>query len=531
MATEAQAVKEIKALYRVSQTISSSLDLKEVVEEILFILAEELGMQRGTLSLLDPETGELAIEVAHGLSAKEKRRGRYKIGEGITGRVLQLGEPIIIPNVGAEPLFLNRTGARRGMDRSGAAFLCVPVKIGAETFGVLSADRLSEEGQDLEEDLKLLSTVAGIVAQAVRIQQMIKQEKADLVDENRNLRLSLKNAYRIDNVVGTSPEMTAVCEQVHLVSNSSSPILITGESGVGKELIAKVIHFNSNRADKPFIRLSCASLPEAILEKALFGKTAKSPNGKHRREQGLLEQSQGGALFLDNAAALPMGLQNKLIEILKAREFRPVDKKEKICFDVRIIAATEKDLAMETSAGRFLKSLYHRLNVVPIHLPPLRGRREDIPLLAHHFLAIFSEKNAKQIQGFSAEVMAAMMGHDWPGNVSELESAIEHMVSLARNDTIRVQDLPPSVKAPARIPTQAKDSEGAEFDHATAVLADYLFKAPPPEGVHKTIIDRVERVLLKKALEKAGGIRLRAAKVLGINRNTLHSKLAKIDNE
>jgi len=525
MTSEAKAVEEIRALYKVSQAVSASLDLKEVVEKILSILADELGMQRGTLSLLDPETGELAIEVAHGLSAKEKRRGRYKVGEGITGRVLQTGEPIIIPNVGAEPLFLNRTGARRGIDRSAVAFLCVPVKIGTTTVGVLSADRLSEKKQDLEEDLTLLSTVAGVVAQAVRIQQMVKKEKAQLVDENRDLRLTLKGAFHFDNVVGSSPEMAAVCEQAHLAGKSNSPILITGENGVGKEHIAKAIHFNSTRADKPFVRLSCSSMPEAVLEKQLFGKTTKTANGKRRREQGVLERAQGGTLFLDNAADLPPGLQSKLMEILKVKQFKPKGKKEKINFDARIIAATNKDLASETRSGRFLEGLYHRLNVVPLYLPPLRERSEDAPLLAHHFLKLNKGKSKRKIRGFAPDAMAALSRHTWPGNVRELESVIEHMTLVARDEIIRSSDLPPSIETPA----QTGDVETKALDRAAASLAERLFDSPPDIGVYKAVVGRVERVLLERALARADGVRLRAARILGINRNTMHAKLANLE--
>jgi Nif-specific regulatory protein len=511
----AKAIRELRALYRVSQAVSATLDLRAVVEGILSILAEELGMQRGTLALFDPGTGELAIEVAHGLSEEEKRRGRYKVGEGIMGRVLERGEPMIIPNIGAEPLFLNRTGARRDIDRSQVAFLCVPVKAGGETVGVLSADRLSEAGQDLEEDLRLLAIVAGVVAQAVRVQQMVRQEKEELADENRNLRLALEGIYRLENLIGTSPAMLDVYEQVRLVAGTRAPVLITGERGTGKELVAKAIHFNSDRADRPFVRLSCSILPGPLLEAEIFGEEAGS-------RPGGVEQAAGGTLFLDDVGRAPDGIQTRLLRLLRDGEFaRAGGGQSARRADVRIVAATTRDLAKAVRQRQFDEDLYFRLGVVPIHLPPLRERKRDIPLLAQHFLSRFCQKNRKTAQGFAPEAMALLTGYDWPGNVRELEDAVERAVVVSRGDLIQASDMSPDLSGFVR----TNGGEGQALEAAVAQLVERLFADPPPEGVYRAVMDRVERVLVNRAVERSEGIRLQAARLLGINRNTLYSKL------
>jgi len=525
MSKRSKAFRELRALYRVSQAVTASLDLKEVVEATLSILAEELEMQRGTLALVDPESGELAIEAAHGLSPAEKRRGRYRVGEGVMGRVLETGEPMVIPSIGAEPLFLNRTGARADLDRAQVAFLCVPVKIGSRTVGVLSADRLSSGDQDLPEDLRLLAIVAGVVAQAVRVQQMVRQEKAELADENRRLRRALDGAYRLDNMVGTSPLMQAVYEQVHLVAKSRATVLITGESGTGKELVAKAIHFNSDRAQKSFVRLSCASLPETLLESELFGHERGAFTGAVARKPGRFELADGGTIFLDEVGEIPLGLQVKLLRVLQEREFERLGGRETLAVDVRVVAATNRDLAVEVREGRFREDLYYRLNVVPIHLPPLRERRDDVPLLAHHFLQRFSEENRKPFEGFSPEAVERLARHDWPGNVRELENAVERTVVLAPGPVIRATDLPPSLSGRVR----PRDS-GVELETAVARAAEGLFDAPPPEGVYRALVGRVEQVLLDQALARCDGVRLQAARLLGINRNTLHAKIGRAES-
>ncbi len=354
-----------------------------------------------------------------------------------------------------------------------------------------------------------------MVAQAVRIREMVQREKARLADENLHLRRALRGAYHLDNVVGKSRAMRAVYEQVALVARSRATVLITGERGTGKEVVAKAIHVNSDRSRGPFVRLSCASLPEGPLAEELFGVASADGAGPRA---GRCEQASGGTIFLDEVSALPAALQFKLLRLLQEREVERVGGRTAVAVDVRVVAATNQDLPAEVRAGRFREDLYYRLNVVPIHLPPLRDRGEDVALLAHHFLARFGEENGKQVRGFSPAALDALSRHDWPGNVRELENVVERAVVLSRGPLVGLDELP------WRDGAAPVDRE-EPLEATVARAAEPLFADPPPQGVYRALLDRVERALVERALERSGGVRLKAARLLGINRNTLYAKL------
>ena len=496
----AKAVQELRALYRISQTVGASLDLTTAVAPVLRILAEELGMQRGTLALLNPDTGELAIEVAHGLTPAERRRGRYRVGEGVMGRVLERGEPMVIPSIGSEPLFLDRTGARRSLDRSRVAFLCVPVKVGGETVGVLSADRLPEAGEDLEDDLRVLTIVAGLVAQAVHVQQMVRREKEALLKENRRLREALDERFGLESLAGESPARRAVAEQVRLAARTRVPVLITGERGTGRSFVARAIHVASDRRWGPFVEVTCgAGSPEA-LEETLFGP------------DGAVAAAREGTLFLDGVELLAPGAQERLLGFLQGSRTgsRPSG--------VRVVAAGSSDLPERVRHGRFRADLYRRLGGIPVHLPPLRQSREDVPA----FVQAFLRRHAPREMRFSAEAEALLMRYPWPGNLPELEGVVRHAADRAEGGLIRPEHLP------ARVRTDVPaDLQGVE--EVLARWADRLLERRPPEGVYRAAIDRLDRVLVRRALARSGGVKLEAARLLGINRNTLYSKLERMD--
>src|SRR5579871_3344151 len=259
----ARKIQELSALYEISHSMASTLDFKSVLNQVLEVLAKELAMNRGTVTILDEKTGQLSIEAAHGLTKEEISRGKYKIGEGITGKVVEKGEPMIIPDIGKEPLFLNRTKSRGDVRRQNISFICVPVKLRGETLGVLSVDRLFKDSDvSFEEDVRLLAVVASLIAQNLKLHEMIEKEKEDLLEENRELQSELKGKYKLDNVVGSSKSMVEVYKSVQRVAPSRTTVMIRGESGTGKELIARAVHYNSPRAEKPFVKVSCAALPD-----------------------------------------------------------------------------------------------------------------------------------------------------------------------------------------------------------------------------------------------------------------------------
>lgn len=504
-----QKILELTALYEISKALTSSLDLQVTSHKIMEILADVLGMQRGTLTLLNPDTGELAIEMAYGLSKEQQARGRFKIGEGITGRVFETGEPIIIPDIGKEPLFLNRTRSRGDISRQNIAFLCVPVKVHGETLGVLSVDRIfAESSISFEEDLRVLTIVASLIGQAVKLHQIVKDEKKSLIEENIHLQQELKAKYRPSNIVGISKRMVEVYEAVERVSGTKATVLLRGESGTGKELIARAIHYNSPRASGPFIKLNCAALPETLLESELFGHEKGAFTGATHTRKGRFELAHGGTLFLDEIGDIPPATQVKLLRVLQETRFERLGGDRTIEVDVRLIAATHRDLEKAVQEGTFREDLYYRLNVVPIFLPPLRERKEDIGLLVQHFMKKFNQENNKQVR-LDPAVIDLLMRYDWPGNVRELENCIERMVVMAKTDLIRAADA----------------TQMAYFLSTTPEKTKAPAKSPP-DSLPKNL-EQMEREQLLKALEKSGWIQARAAKLLGMTPRQIAYKMKK----
>lgn len=498
-------VKELSALSEISTAISSSLNLETVMQNILNILHRQLGMERGTISLLDPETKELSIEVATGLDLEAIKRGRYKIGEGITGKVVAAGEAIVVPNVGKEPLFLNRTKAR-DLTKSNIAFLCVPIKLQDKTIGALSVDRLFHEDVSFDEDVRVLTIIASMIAQAVRIHQLVEKEKESLTTENTRLRSELKKKFHPVNIIGESKRMQDVFSSVELVSKSKATVLLRGESGTGKELVAHAIHYHSPRADKPFIKVSCAALPETLLESELFGYEKGAFTGAVTSKAGRFEIANGGTLFLDEIGDLSPSTQVKLLRVLQEREFERLGGTKTIQVDIRLITATNKDLEKEMQEGQFREDLYYRLNVVPIFMPPLRERKEDLPFLVQHFLARSNKENNKQSKRISDEAWQYIMNYAWPGNVREVENVIERAVIMCKGDVIGREHFPIDLRA--NIKPDSKTLSAASS-------SDTLPKA----------VEILERQMLVDALQKTGGNKRKAAEMLGLTERILGYKV------
>jgi two-component system response regulator HydG len=326
-----------------------------------------------------------------------------------------------------------------------------------------------------------------------------------LKEENRLLRESLGNHFDRQNIIGRSPAMVKLLETVAQVAPSEATVLITGDSGTGKEMIAGAIHFNSPRKDGPFVKLNCAAITETLLESELFGHERGAFTGAHKRKEGRFRQAHGGSIFLDEISEMSLAMQVKLLRVLQDREITRVGGQEVINVDVRLIAATNKDLLKEIEAGRFREDLFYRLNVVTLKMPPLRERREDVPLLAKHFLETFCQKNRKEMKGFTPQAMDLFLKYDWPGNVRELMNAVERGVVLANSEYLDEKDLPLALKD--------ETIEGA---------------APPEQAIPGDLsLEEVEKASILKTLELTGGNKSEAARRLGITRRTLHKKLKK----
>ncbi len=484
-------VGELTLLFEISRILELSLDLREVTAPILEAMAKHLGMMRGTLTLLNRETGEISIEEAYGLSATQKQRGKYVLGEGVTGRVVQTGEAMIVPRISEEPLFLNRTGAREGVGKKDIAFICVPIKVGNEVVGALSADKLFAESVSFEEDARVLSIIASMIAQAVQLRRTMTEEKDRLIEENTRLHEELRERFRPDNIIGNSRGMQEVYDLIARVSQSDTTVLLVGESGVGKELVAHAIHYNSARAGKPFVKVNCAALPENILESELFGHEKGAFTGAHAQRKGRFELADDGTIFLDEIGDLTPHMQIRLLRVLQEREFERVGGTETIRANVRVITATNRNLEEMIERGSFRQDLYYRLNVFPIHVPPLRERKTDILLLADFFVEKYSKKNGKKIKRISTPAIDMLMAYHWPGNVRELENCLERAVIMSNDDVIHGHHLPPTLQ--------------------TAEASGTLL-----HGTLKETLERVEREMIVEALKTARGNRAKAARALGL---------------
>ncbi len=497
---------EMAVLNQISHVVVHQRNVSSLMKEVLDILHREMGLERGTFTMRKGDT--LQIEASHGLSEVEMKRGVYQLGEGITGKVAQSGKSRIIPDISHEPEFLDRTKAR-SFNRGVLAFICVPIIYNEEVIGTLSIDRQATPGIDLERDLYLLETVSNILADAVSVIFMDNAEKEKLLEENRRLKSELDRNFNPSNIVGTCSSMRTIYAMISQVADSSATVLIRGSSGTGKELVARAIHQSSPRRDKPFVAVNCAALPENLIESELFGHEKGSFTGATNRRLGRVESAHNGTLFLDEIGDLSLPVQVKLLRFLQEKTFERVGNNESLTVDVRIIAATSRNLEQLMGKGQFREDLFYRLNVFPIHMPDLKDRKSDIMLLAEHFLENYSKIYNKQIKRISTPAINMMMSYHWPGNVRELENCIERAVLTATDGVIHGYNLPPSLQTGQATNTAAITME--KHTDLAVMVASY------------------EKELIVEALKMKRGNVAAAAKLLNSTQRVIHYKIMKLD--
>ncbi len=492
--------KEVELLSDISKALAESLDLERTLESILRLLEEHLALRRGSINILDPDTETISTRVAHGLSESSKKLGKYRIGEGITGLVVQTGKEVVVPDISKDPRFLHRTGSRNPSAAKKVAFFCVPIKLEGRTIGALSADKETGRSDDFDVTVGMLNIIATMIAQAVKHHRLIESDKRELHDENLRLRQELKSKFNVQNIIGKSNAMQQIYRLVEQVAESNATVLIRGESGTGKDLVAHAIHYNSLRASKPFIKVNCTALPETLLESELFGHEKGAFTGATERKIGRFERAQGGTVFLDEIGDFSIQLQVKLLRVIQFKEFDRLGGTDTIKANVRIIVATHKDLEQEIKNRLFREDLYYRINVFPIFMPPLRERKDDIILLADHFLEKYAQENGKAINRISTPAINMLTSYHWPGNVRELENAIERAALVCDSDVVRSEHLPPSLQ---------------------------IARADEPRGqmTFTEVIDNKERELIVDALKRAGGQQRKAAKDLGLTERILGYKI------
>ncbi len=496
---------EMAVLNQISHVIVHQKNVSALMKEVLDILYREMGLERGTFTLKRGET--LYIEASHGLSETEMKRGKYQLGEGITGKVGQTGKPMLVPDISKEPEFLDRTKTR---GKKSVAFICVPITHEEEVIGTLSIDRETAGNTDgLEKDLYLLETVSNILADAVAVIYLEEAEKEKLLEENRRLKSELDKNFSPNNIVGNCSSMRTIYQMIAQVADSSATVLIRGNSGTGKELVARAIHQASDRMDKPFIAVNCAALPENLVESELFGHEKGSFTGATSRRLGRVEAAHTGTLFLDEIGDLSQPVQVKLLRFLQEKTFERVGSNEQRSVDVRIIAATSRNLEEYISQNKFREDLYYRLNVFPIHMPDLKDRRSDIMLLAEHFLEKYSKMYNKQIKRISTPAINMMMSYHWPGNVRELENCIERAVLTSTDGVVHGYNLPPSLQT------------GQATNTATITL--------DKQADLNVMVASYEKELIVESLKMKRGNVAAAARLLNTTQRIIHYKINKLN--
>ena len=523
IASESREDRELGLLTRMGEVLGTALEPQAFFEQTIDAMANELGMVRGTLVLLDKTANKLKIAAAHGLSASEKARGEYSVGEGVTGHVVETGIPEVIPDVSQDTRFLNRTATRIVDAAYPVAFICVPIKVDEEVVGALSVDRPFAVGSMLDKDLRLLLIVASIISQVLKINRMIHLEKDEILVRDEHALDELRRRYRLENLVGQSKSIERVLSTAAIAAKSRATILITGDTGTGKELVANVVHYNSDRASGPLIKVNCGALPETLLESELFGHIKGAFTGAIESRKGRFEMADGGTLFLDEVAEMSPRLQVKLLRVLQEKEFEPVGGAQTVQVDVRVVAATSKNLRKEIEKGTFREDLYYRLNVIPIHLPPLRERRDDIPLLVHYFMEKYNKLNNKNISRISQKVLDLLVQYPWPGNVRELENCIERSIVLSPGSVLSADFIPEEIATYNNKNNKFKHLSGNNSDirHAAERFCESFTDI---SQARETILNVIEETIIRKALAQKIS-KQKTAEQLKMSRMTLRKKM------
>jgi Nif-specific regulatory protein len=502
-------IDKFVSLLAISHRINSEKDFDELLNLITSEAAKLVDAERATIFILDKATGQLWAKTALGVSETIRFDARL----GIAGAVLISGKNMIVEDAYKSPLFYPSIDSLTGFHTRN--ILSVPLRnIRREITGVFQVLN-KKDGKFNSEDEQLVEALALHAATALqnaKAMSELESRQQELIEENETLRKEVEDRYTTKSILGSCARMEQIRDLIERTAESSVSVLVTGENGTGKELSARAIHYMSPRRSKPFIAVNCAALPEQLVESELFGIEKGVATGVERRV-GRIESANGGTLFLDEIGDLSLTAQAKLLRVLQEREVDWVGGRKPVPVDVRLVAATNKDLKAEIQQGRFRQDLFFRLNVVHLHMPPLREIRADIPVLAMHFLRKQTKEMGREIVGFSSEALKALASYSWPGNVRELENEVKRAAVLTKEKEISVSDL-----------SEAVGEERLETPPQEAATT-----GSTPQGKTKqSIKDRVtvlEIQMIRDAMEQTGNDKRRTAKMLGLSHQGLLNKL------
>jgi Nif-specific regulatory protein len=514
---------ELLVVQEAARLITKSSDPLPAVQGILRLLSQLLGLNRGRVLLPDDESQALTIRYAYGLTGEERERGRYQIGEGITGRVYQTGQLAVIQDIDDEPTYLGRAVERTTLPDEAVAYLAVPVIQEEQPIGVLAVHRLRNRVRPFQRDLALLQVIATFIAQVLRVQQLIDEHTAELKSENDLLRINLQSHGARYGIIGQSPALQQAIQQTLQVAATNTTVLLLGESGTGKEKFARMQHLAGERSDGPFVSINCAAIPKDLIESELFGHEKGAFTGANAAKRGKIELASGGTLFLDEIGDLDLDLQAKLLKVLEERHIQRVGGVQDVPVDVRVVAATHKNLQQAVNDNRFRLDLFYRLNVFPIRLPSLRERAGDVSVLAAYFLQRANEEYGRQLR-FGTGVLARLEAYHWPGNIRQLENLVKRAVLLSteqRIDTGLIEDILAEEQG-VHMPGQSQGGYAMRREEAPAMPAS-------TDGLRPYARVREDEVeLIRRALHQHQGNKTRAAMSLGMTPRQLRYRIQKL---
>ena len=486
----------IEMIPKLADALSKADGSSANLHEIMRIAVSELDGLRSFLLLIPTDRTSLSPVATFGFSSAEFRRLETNSEGEIFRNIVKSGDPAFISQISREASLTFMSGGTE------TSLIAVPVKFGRKILGVFAMDFRYKKNISPAEKIKILTLIASLIAQNVRVEHILAGERQKLIDENSHLRQELKERYDFGQIIGNSNPMKHVYDQVTQVARSNATVLLRGESGTGKEMIANSIHYNSLRSKRPFVKINCAALPDTLIESELFGHEKGAFTGADRAKKGRFEMADGGTLFLDEIGDLPLQTQVKLLRVLQEREFERLGGTATIKSNIRLITATNKNLEEAISLGTFREDLYYRLNVFTIFLPPLRQRKSDILLLAEHFLEKFEREHGKRIRRISTPAIDMLMSYHFPGNVRELENAIERAVLVCDANVIHGHHLPPTL--------QTAENSGTVTDMSL-----------------KTAVEAFERDMIQDALKSSRGNVAKAAKHLDSSERIIGYKIKK----
>jgi Nif-specific regulatory protein len=538
-----QSDSEILVIREATKLVGSKRSARLAIDRILRLLSELLGLNRGRVLLPDPETSRLHIRFAYGLTQAEKERGTYERGEGVTGRVMQTSRVGLIQDIDSEPMYLQRAVSRRTLPQETVSYIAVPILLDEEIVGVLGVHRLRHRERAFESDINILEILSTLIAQILRLHGHISESTAAIAAENPVVTHNDHPGAEY-GLVGSSRALRRALRRARQVANTRASVMLLGESGTGKELFARLLHSESERCEGSFVAINCAAIPSELMESELFGHEKGAFSGAVSTKKGKLEAADGGTLFLDELAELDWDMQSKLLRALEERVIQRVGGNRDISVNLRIVAATNANLASMVSQGTFRADLYYRLNVFPVQLPSLRERREDIPALADHFLTTANREFNCHVQ-WAGGVVERLAEANWPGNVRQLENVVHRAVIMADDGVIDgelieailseddpilndasglpsrpAEPLAASLTGDPRIATEHESGSGV----AGAARAGGTIDAVRPYWR----ADSHDAETLQDAIRQCSGNKTRAARMLGLTPRQLRYRLDKL---